>query len=865
MALPPGALQRLQELSQLGRHSRGGRGGRVRDGNVQSAAQPRESSNAARLRELQSAAQPRRSMAETRESRELNLRHGLELAAEKRKTVAARGSGAVTAAAWNKAAASTHREQAPGTWSAESCADNRTQLPEAIVRGAFETATTSGAHGVMLGRRVHKQTLKSNVVVCAEVIRWGQAREVARHVQGLVAACRAEGDGYIHACAAVGALYDSTQMEVLLSTEDEHTRYGRNERKFARGPSIVPVFAQVQSVCLPACGLGRRWESVASRITVQPMIVQSESGSGCAAAVLCFDPLRHILPLVSCLRYLLVSLQRDCAPYNLRADRILLLEWEKLLDAALSDLGDDEVQRRCTLLVCSQRCEGHVGALMLKTILYVSHLLNPLFCTAHLIRMGSYRDPFFRSTRKVLDDRVLVVREDPPPECRVFLHEFFLRTILRGGSSPEPHAGRSEARQRWVEANWATFNMVSGAFNGYCRADGKILVFVGARIATRGAVIESLMKAWEELCFARLPGVPAENKWTTVFPIFIWAMVLHLFQIGPDAWQRAFIGRAAFADDVPEVGDPDEIQRIQNGKRMRRANELWERPLPFLLRGLCLLMGVCPADRYIGHMLKDVGPVHFLDYSLRRTAAGLDQGGIYRQWGFDAEHEEKEPTLWDFCSRDLWLIRELETAYAVRLLGKPAPGGSWSDMAFLHEAVGTSRRGGPPSAALTDGLPEEEIVMSLRSTTLAGIAECEIRIRQEHDAFPTAMHAMVTPVPEGESRTLYREKAVRKFARARRCCLSPAFDERLHKPALVAVKAAGSHRVDFTSLIDVLDTLIVWLMTTKVATTIGEKLHKLHGDLSKMRGRKPRDAMSTLSGAVVAQTRQVWERAGFRM
>ena len=90
-------------------------------------------------------------MAETRESRELNLRHGLELAAEKRKTVAARGPGAVTAAAWNKAAASTHREQAPGTWSAESCADDRTQLPEAIVRTAFETATASGRGGVIWG------------------------------------------------------------------------------------------------------------------------------------------------------------------------------------------------------------------------------------------------------------------------------------------------------------------------------------------------------------------------------------------------------------------------------------------------------------------------------------------------------------------------------------------------------------------------------------------------------------------------------------------------------------------------------------------------------------------------------------------
>ena len=155
--------------------------------------------------------------------------------------------------------------------------------------------------------------------------------------------------------------------------------------------------------------------------------------------------------------------------------------------------------------------------------------------------------------------------------------------------------------------------------------------------------------------------------------------------------------------------------------------------------------------------------------------------------------------------------------------------------------------------------------MSLRSTTLAGIAECEIRIRQEHDAFPTAMHAMVTPVPEGESRTLYREKAVRKFARARRCCLSPAFDERLQEPVLAAVKAAGSHRVDFTSLIDVFDTLSVWLRSTRVATTIGEKLHKLHGDLSMLRGRKARDAMGTLSGAVLAQTKQVWERAGFRM
>ena len=186
----------------------------MRDGNVSS----RDSS--ARLRELQSAAQPRRSMAETRESRERNLRHGRELAAEKRKTVAARGSGAVTAAAWNKASASTHREQAPGTWPAGSCVDDRTQLPEAIVRSAFETATSIGKEGVMLGRRMHHQTLKSNVLVCAEVIRRGQAAEVARHVQGLVAACRAEGDGYIHACAAVGAVYDSTQMEVMLSTEE---------------------------------------------------------------------------------------------------------------------------------------------------------------------------------------------------------------------------------------------------------------------------------------------------------------------------------------------------------------------------------------------------------------------------------------------------------------------------------------------------------------------------------------------------------------------------------------------------------------------------------------------------------------------
>ena len=148
---------------------------------------------------------------------------------------------------------------------------------------------------------------------------------------------------------------------------------------------------------------------------------------------------------------------------------------------------------------------------------------------------------------------------------------------------------------------------------------------------------------------------------------------------------------------------------------------------------------------------------------------------------------------------------------------------------------------------------------------IEGLDEDIARLRQEADACPLKLHELVTPVPEGFSVRAFRDSAARSFARTRTCCLTPEFTAPLHKPFVDAVGTAGTHRVDFSGLVDELDVIVNWLKCTRAATTIGEKLHKLHWDLSKARGRKPHNAIRTIMGALLAQLRQLWESSGFQM
>ena len=193
----------------------------------------------------------------------------------------------------------------------------------------------------------------------------------------------------------MGIVFDATQMEVLLGDDETHEKFGRGERSHAKGPSVVAMMAQVHHLSLPRAGLGQTFEPLFTRLMVQPLIISAESASGTARALLEFDPVEHLLPLAGVLRYLLLSLQRDNAAYNGRAGRILLQEWQ----AKIASQVPDPNEHRCQVLVATQRCEGHIGAIILKLDLRLSQLLASMFSINHLLRFSSYRDAFLDKIR----------------------------------------------------------------------------------------------------------------------------------------------------------------------------------------------------------------------------------------------------------------------------------------------------------------------------------------------------------------------------------------------------------------------------------------------------------------------------------
>ena len=76
------------------------------------------------------------------------------------------------------------------------------------------------------------------------------------------------------------------------------------------------------------------------------------------------------------------------------------------------------------------------------------------------------------------------------------------------------------------------------------------------------------------------------------------------------------------------------------GKRPRKANELLCAPLSLRMRGLVLLGNSRPINRYVGHMLKDVGLMYYIDHALSRSTRDADRGGLFHPWSFDAEEEQ---------------------------------------------------------------------------------------------------------------------------------------------------------------------------------------------------------------------------------
>ena len=197
---------------------------------------------------------------------------------------------------------------------------------------------------------------------------------------------------------------------------------------------------------------------------------------------------------------MLLTLQRDSAPYNLRADRILFRHWETKVEDAweaseegqgapggasaasssaasssastgrahrvLEELfGDGAVQEEGAgppiVLVSCQRCEAHVGGVMLKLQLKLSQLLAPLFAFAHLLRIEDNKDAMLMAGRLVFESRVDLVEGDPPACCQEFLKGLFERTLLQGSTRG---GGRAKERQEYIERAWGMCDEYAAAF-----------------------------------------------------------------------------------------------------------------------------------------------------------------------------------------------------------------------------------------------------------------------------------------------------------------------------------------------------------------------------------------------------------------
>lgn len=82
-----------------------------------------------------------------------------------------------------------------------------------------------------------------------------------------------------------------------------------------------------------------------------------------------------------------------------------------------------------------------------------------------------------------------------------------------------------------------------------------------------------------------------------------------------------------FHDAEPEEGDgmsEDWRQRVENGKRMRRAKDMFREALCWAARGLTALSSCDGLGRWVGMLLRDVGPAHYLDWRAREHAHGWE-------------------------------------------------------------------------------------------------------------------------------------------------------------------------------------------------------------------------------------------------
>ena len=414
---------------------------------------------------------------------------------------------------------------------------------------------------------------------------------------------------------------DGTQTEAFLSKEAAN-RYGRGEEnRKAKGPSVVAMLVQLVSLFVPNVDLADV-EPMATSWVVPPFVLQDEKGSTLASALFqrpnWFDKL---VPIVRICRYSLVCMSMDSAASNGRGSRIFL----QMMKDALATMCLDII-----IALHWQRCDGHQGHIVVRKGLVRSNLLPRLFSLAHLMRHETYRSRWLSAISKLLMSQVVLRGGDPPPECREYLLQWFVYTILRAVSSAREQrhgdAQRGHASESRRRKLWTSFETFAVAFNGFVSASGVIIIYTGARFVTKAGVVQACTLAMESLFFSALPGVPAENRWTSFCPFLCWVLALSgLLEVGGRSFLWAFAGDAELDADVPEADlDPEQLFRVQQGKRMRNAKAMFRDSLQTQLRGLATLAVAKPLELFMHMMIRDVGAMHYFDWRARERAMGRE-------------------------------------------------------------------------------------------------------------------------------------------------------------------------------------------------------------------------------------------------
>ena len=154
-------------------------------------------------------------------------------------------------------------------------------------------------------------------------------------------------------------------------------------------------------------------------------------------------------------------------------------------------------------------------------------ILNCMFSLNHLFRQGTYRDDLLQAIGHVLHNAVELDEAEAPPDCALFLHEFFQHTLLRNsdGASMRSSSRRGSPGSERSFRVQEIVRQFCGVFKGFRTRGGKLRIFLGGRALSRQAVISNLLDKWTLLCFDSIPATPAENKWLTLSPMIAWTIV----------------------------------------------------------------------------------------------------------------------------------------------------------------------------------------------------------------------------------------------------------------------------------------------------------------------------------------------------